>query len=185
MNIEKIYNIFMDEFYETMSKANAEYHKSLDESKIIESQPIIIDIQDYYKYNHDYKLIFNLLNELTDTPILKHQTYLEIINNLTSQHKIFVCIKNDNNISTPIGIITLLIEQKLIHGGSKIAHIEDLVVEKNFRRLKIGTKLLRHCIDYARDRGCYKVILDCSESLENYYQFNHFHKSGIQMRMNI
>lgn len=179
----------MDEFFETMSKANAEYHKSLEESKIIESPPIIIEIQDYYKYNQDYKLIFDILNELAETPVLSRQAYLEIINNLTDSHKIFVCIKNDNKndnkIFIPIGIITLLIEQKLIHGGLKIAHIEDLVVEKNFRRLNIGKKLLEHCIDYARVRRCYKVILDCSESLENYYTFNHFHKSGIQMRMNI
>ena len=179
----------MEEFFETMSKANAEYHKSLEESKIIESSPIIIEIQDYYKYNQDYKLIFDILNELAETPVLSQEAYLKIINNLTDSHKIFVCIKNDNkndnNVSIPIGIITLLIEQKLIHGGLKIAHIEDLVVEKNFRCLNIGKKLLEHCIDYARVRRCYKVILDCSESLENYYRFNHFHKSGIQMRINI
>ena len=175
----------MEEFFETMSKANAEYHKSLEESKIIESSPIIIEIQDYYKYNHDYKLIFDILNQLAVTPVLSQEAYLKIINNLTDSHKIFVCNKNDNKISIPIGIITLLIEQKLIHGGLKIAHIEDLVVEKNFRRLNIGKKLLEHCIDYARVRRCYKVILDCSESLENYYRFNHFHKSGIQMRINI
>ena len=172
----------MLEFFEKMDKANAEYHKRIEDSKIIENPPIIIEIQDYSKYNTDYKLIFNLLNELTDSLVLEENAYLEIINNLTDSHKMFVCIYN---ITIPIGIITLLIEQKLIHGGAKIGHIEDLVVQKNFRHLKIGKKLLEHCIDYATHQECYKIILNCHESLENYYTFNHFHKSGIQMRINI
>ena len=175
----------MLDFFDKMVKANAEHNKRIADANVIEIPPMIIEIQDYYKYNTDYTLIFEILNELTETPVLRETAYLAIINNLTDSHKIFVCMYNYNNKVIPIGIITLLIEQKLIHGGSKIGHIEDLVVEKNFRNLKIGKKLLDHCIDYARHEECYKVILDCHESLENYYTFNHFHRAGIQMRMNI
>jgi len=175
----------MLDFFDRMVKANADYHKRIQDANVIEIPPIIIEIQDYSKYNTDYTVIFDLLNQLTETPVLEANTYLAIINNLTEWHKIFVCMYNYNNKVIPIGIITLLIEQKLIHGGAKIGHIEDLVVEKNFRNLKIGKKLLNHCIDYAKNKECYKVILDCHQCLENYYTVNHFHRSGIQMRMNI
>lgn len=172
----------MLEFFDKVDKAKELYWKNIEASKVIEIPPIIIEIQDYSKYNSDYKLIFSLLSELTETPLLEEKAYLEIINNLHASHKIFICM---NNNTTPIGIITLIIEQKLIHSGSKVGHIEDFIVKSEFRHLKIGTKLLNYCIEYAQEKKCYKVILDCHESLENYYIYTYFHRSGIQMRINI
>ena len=47
-----------------------------------------------------------------------------------------------------IGLITVFIEQKLIHGGKCVAHIEDLVVDKGHRKKGISTALINHVVKY-------------------------------------
>jgi glucosamine-phosphate N-acetyltransferase len=61
------------------------------------------------------------------------------------------------------------IENKFLHCGSKVGHIEDVVVCKEARGTGLGQKIVEHCIDYARDAGCYKVILDCSNKNVPFY----------------
>ena len=41
-----------------------------------------------------------------------------------------------------VGSTTLLIEQKFIHDGGKVGHIEDVVVSKEFEGRGIGIKLV-------------------------------------------
>ena len=64
---------------------------------------------------------------------------------------------------------SVIIESKFLHCGSKVGHIEDVVVDKNTRGSGLGQKIVQHCIDYARNAGCYKVILDCSNKNVPFY----------------
>jgi glucosamine-phosphate N-acetyltransferase len=64
---------------------------------------------------------------------------------------------------------SVIIENKFLHCGSKVGHIEDVVVDKDTRGSGLGQKIVEHCIDYARDAGCYKVILDCSNKNVPFY----------------
>lgn len=57
-----------------------------------------------------------------------------------------------------VGIVGLAFLPSLTCQGKPIGYIQRLVVDKNFRRQGIGTKLVAHCINYARQR-CYKIIL--------------------------
>lgn len=126
--------------------------------------------------------LFNLLSQLTESTIINKDKILEIIRNLPNNHYIYVCI-NENNL--PIGIVTIIIEQKLIHGGQCVAHIEDLVVDKDFNGMGIATKLINKCINTAKDNNCYKIILDCKEELIPFYNKNNFVNQGFCMRYNI
>ncbi len=51
-----------------------------------------------------------------------------------------------------------------IEGLSKdcrpFAVIENVIVHESKRRRGIGTQLVRHAIDQAEKRGCYKVVLE-------------------------
>lgn len=138
----------------------------------------IISIQDY---NNDYSLIFKLLNNLTNAPLIEKNNYLEIINNLSSRQNIYIYIENN----IPYGIITLLMEQKLIHGGKFVCHIEDLVVDPSKKKQGIGTKLLNFAKIKAKENNCYKIILDCSEEVRRFYEKSDFIKKEIQMRYNL
>ena len=64
---------------------------------------------------------------------------------------------------------SVLIEDKFLHCGSRVGHIEYVVVDKDARGTGLGQKIVEHCIDYARDAGCYKVILDCSNKNVPFY----------------
>ncbi len=105
----------------------------------------------------------------------------EVLREITSYPfcKIFVAVKNDGEI---VGSNTLLIEQKFIHNGGKVGHIEDVVTKKGYEGLGIGTALVGKSLRFARQMKCYKVILDCSEENVPFYRKIGFNEHGISMR---
>lgn len=126
---------------------------------------------------HKIDEIFSLLQQLTHAPKLEYSVFKNIIESLDTNHFIYVYLENDKI----LGIITLLIEQKLIHNGKKVAHIEDLVVDKKIKGKGIGSKLIQHCIEKANNFNCYKIILNCNKNLLEFYEKNGFLKKDIQM----
>ena len=76
---------------------------------------------------------------------------------------------------------SMVIEQKFIHNLSKVAHIEDIVVDREYSGRGLGRKLVQYLINEARDAGCYKVILDCDESVVGFYERCGLHRKGVQM----
>ncbi len=69
-----------------------------------------------------------------------------------------------------VGSVTLLIETKFIHNRGKVGHIEDVVVDKEYQRKGIGEKIVMYLLRYAKDQGCYKTILDCSDDVKPFYE---------------
>ncbi len=69
-----------------------------------------------------------------------------------------------------VGAATLIIEQKFIHNGGLVGHIEDVVVDKRFQGQKIGEKIMKYLLEIAKKRGCYKTILDCTEDVKSFYE---------------
>ena len=69
-----------------------------------------------------------------------------------------------------VGATTLLIETKFIHNGGKVGHIEDVVVDKKHQRKGIGEKIIIYLLRYAKDQGCYKIILDCTDEVKPFYE---------------
>jgi len=69
-----------------------------------------------------------------------------------------------------VGATTLLIEQKFIHDGGIVGHIEDVVVSKDFQGQEIGKKIMKFLLEVAKSRGCYKTILDCTDDVKPFYE---------------
>lgn len=69
-----------------------------------------------------------------------------------------------------VGSTTLLIETKFIHNGGKVGHIEDVVVDKKYQKKGIGEKIVIYLLRYAKDQGCYKTILDCTDEIKPFYE---------------
>ena len=69
-----------------------------------------------------------------------------------------------------VGAATLLVEPKLIHGGGRASHIEDIAVAAGSQGRGIGAALVRACLDEASRRGCYKTIPDCSDDVRPFYE---------------
>ena len=141
----------------------------------------IMSINQYNLY-YDYDKLFNLLQQLTDAPLIDKEAYDNIIlsiNNTPNQN-IYIYIKDNN----PVGMITLLIEQKLIHEGKCVGHIEDLVVDKKYNGIGIAKELLDFAKSIAKDNNCYKIILDCKREMVKFYEKNEFFEDCVCMRYN-
>ena len=69
-----------------------------------------------------------------------------------------------------VGAATLLLESKFIHDGGIVGHIEDVVVDKNFQGQRIGEKIIRYLLEFAKTKGCYKTILDCVDDVKPFYE---------------
>ena len=107
----------------------------------------------------------------------------EIFRKMSNQdNKIFVAVNEDGKV---IGSTTLIIEQKFIHQGGLVGHIEDVVTHKDFRGMGVGKAMMQKAIDAAKAAGCYKVILNCSEENFPFYQKLGFKKHGIEMRLDL
>jgi glucosamine-phosphate N-acetyltransferase len=97
-------------------------------------------------------------------------------------YTIFVAVKEDNQL---IGSITILIEQKFIHNGGKVGHIEDVVTKKEYEGMGIGKALVLKALDFAKENTCYKVILDCSKSNVEFYKKIGFKEHEVSMRIDL
>lgn len=93
-------------------------------------------------------------------------------------YKIYVAVLD----SKVVGTTTLFIEQKFIHDGGKVGHIEDVAVRKEYQGKGIGQKVVKTLLEYAKKEGCYKTILDCNEDLISFYEKIGFKRYSSTMR---
>lgn len=103
-----------------------------------------------------------------------------IFNKIASNpnHTTYVAVKE----SKVIGSASIIIEQKFIHGGGKVGHIEDVVIAKEFQGKGIGQKIVKAVLEYAQKKGCYKTILDCTDELIPFYERIGFKRYSNSMR---
>ena len=97
---------------------------------------------------------------------------------LNPNHIIHVAI-DDKKI---VGSTTLLIEQKFIHDGGLVGHIEDVVVRKEYEGKGIGIKLVMSMLERAKEKNCYKTILDCKDDVKQFYERIGFKRESNCMR---
>ena len=93
-------------------------------------------------------------------------------------HIIYVAIDNKKI----VGSTTLLIEQKFIHDGGLVGHIEDVVVRKDYEGKGIGIKLVTSLLERAKEKNCYKTILDCKDDVKQFYERIGFKRESNCMR---
>ena len=97
---------------------------------------------------------------------------------LNPNHIIHVAI-DDKKI---VGSTTLLVEQKFIHDGGLVGHIEDVVVRKDYEGKGIGIKLVTSMLECAKEKNCYKTILDCKDDVKQFYERIGFKRESNGMR---
>lgn len=91
-----------------------------------------------------------------------------------SQLKYFVVDKDDKIVST----CTLTIIPNLSYKGRPYGLIEHVVTRKEYQGQGLGTKLLKHTLNFAWQENCYKVMLMTSENKESIIRF--YEKAGFR-----
>lgn len=88
-------------------------------------------------------------------------------------HRIFVAVipqKRQGIREVVVGTTTLLIEPKFIFNGGKVGHIEDVSVRKGYEDMGLGRRLVSHATQVAKETGCTKMVLDCSDETMPFYE---------------
>lgn len=86
---------------------------------------------------------------------------------------------------TIIGTATLLIEQKFIHNGGRVGHIEDVATRAGFEGIGVGKKIIQKLIETSKELQCYKIILDCDDKVIGFYEKLGFKKKAVMMRLDL
>lgn len=130
--------------------------------------------QDYYKG-------FLILLEQLTTVDADNITYDDFVQHLEKiKSKVFVMEDGEGKI---IGTMSLLIEAKFIHKLSSVCHIEDVVVDNEYRGKGLGKMLIDYGVNYAKDNGCYKIILNCAEKNIKFYEKCGFSSKNVEMSL--
>ena len=134
----------------------------------------------------DYDLgIIELLGQLTtiSKDKISRKDFDSYINILSNNNNHLTIVVEDNAKTKVVGTATLLVEPKLIHNLSFVGHIEDVVVDKEYRSFGIGKMMLKHLTNKADVLQCYKVILDCDEKNVQFYSNCGFEGKGVEMAL--
>jgi len=126
------------------------------------------------------KVFLETLDFLRNASNLDKNKAREILKKIkqNTNHIIYVAIDNKKI----VGSTTLLIEQKFIHDGGLVGHIEDVVVRKDYEGKGIGIKLVTSLLECAKEKNCYKTILDCKDDVKQFYERIGFKRESNGMR---
>ena len=120
------------------------------------------------------------LDNLRQASNLEQNSAINILKKIfENENHIIHVVEFDGKI---VGSATLLIEQKFIHEGGIVGHIEDVVVKKEFEGQGIGMNLVLSLLDVAKERKCYKTILNCENALISFYEKIGFKQKSNEMR---
>jgi glucosamine-phosphate N-acetyltransferase len=124
----------------------------------------------------DYNQYLSLINDFRPT-FFSEEKYLSTLKEINKSSTILVLVKNDMILAT----VTIIYENKFIYNITKLAHIEDVCVKKEYRGLGYGKLIVYSAIEHAIQNGAYKVTLVCSEENINFYKKCGFEERGRQM----
>ena len=136
-------------------------------SKVIFRKVIKEDLDKVFK-------ILNQLKELNIESIDKELAWNSFNENNSTKSIVGIL---DNEI---VAYGSIVIENKI--RGEVAGHIEDIVVDKNYRGRFIGENLIKELINIGKKNSCYRITLFCKENLENFYSRQGFKKSSINMK---
>lgn len=130
----------------------------------------------------DYdKGYFDLLGLLTQVTKPDKEEFIKQINKIKETNIINIFVIEDKE--KVIASITLIIEPKFIRNMRSVCHIEDFIIDSEYRKMKFGTSLCEFSKTFARENNCYKIILDCAESVSGFYIKQGFEKRSEGMSL--
>lgn len=81
-----------------------------------------------------------------------------------------------------MGVAALITINKILRSGSRMGLIEDVAVDPEARGLGLGKLLIESLVELGVEKGCYKVVLNCSDHNVPFYEKCGFYKAENQMR---
>lgn len=116
----------------------------------------------------DFDEIIELLKQLWPDKTLNCDALMKIISNgIESKYSIYLCAKVNDKV---VGFCSLIIRESLWQ-EDLVGHINELIIDKSFRRMNLGTELLDTAIAAAKKKGCKLIELDSAFHREDAHKF--------------
>lgn len=126
--------------------------------------------------HRDYEQFKALINMFRETDFTKEQ-FIDLLVKKNAYSEVWVYEEN----GVLIGSISLFLEDKFIFNISRVGHIEDVIVHSEHRKKGIGKQLMDVARERAKELGCYKVSLVCSEENKHFYEKCGMEQRGVHM----
>jgi GNAT superfamily N-acetyltransferase len=132
----------------------------------------------YKKMNIESVIAVNSMLSKYISPFILKNNFKSAYKKLTLQKNnisIIACLK-----TKAVGYASINFNTS-IRGGIR-AYIEDVVVEKKYRKKGIGKSLLNVLLKYAKKKGCYKISLESKKKNINFYRSCGYKLNALTMR---
>jgi glucosamine-phosphate N-acetyltransferase len=125
--------------------------------------------------------VMDVINVFTRAPSeITYEQYCSTLDKINSQGgHIFLAVED----SMIIGVVKVIIEQKLHNNLRCVGHIEDVATHPDHRGKGIATKLINHSIEFCKTNDCYKIVLACNDNNIDFYKNRGFIIKGVEMTM--
>eukprot|EP00760_Papus_ankaliazontas_P023160 PhM_4_TR1960/c1_g1_i1/m.96284/K00621/GNPNAT1, GNA1; glucosamine-phosphate N-acetyltransferase len=121
-----------------------------------------------------------LLSKLTSVGDVTEEQFISQVKLSQRLGKYTLVAVHDDRV---VAMAAVIIEPKLTRNCGFVGHIEDVVVDDAFRGTGLGREVIDRVCEYGFvDGRCYKIILDCAESNQGFYEKCGFQRKEIQMR---
>lgn len=128
-------------------------------------------------HTEDFGDVMRLLRQLWPDKHLDATSLKTVFNRAVfSESQTHLCATEGQRV---IGFASLTLKNNLWQAGY-LGHIDELVVDDNYRGRGIGTRLLEHILVLARQRGCRRVELDSAFHRKQAHQF--YEQRGFENR---
>mmetsp|Transcript_7000 Transcript_7000/g.18819 ORF Transcript_7000/g.18819 Transcript_7000/m.18819 type:complete len:152 (+) Transcript_7000:59-514(+) len=134
-----------------------------------------LDAADYHKG------FLQLLGQLSVVGDVSEEQFQSRFSELSGNPDYYTVVIEDQGASKIVATASLIVERKFLRSCGKCGHIEDVVVADSYRGKKLGQRVLAALTDTAKEAGCYKIILDCSEDNAPFYEKCGLSRKEIQM----
>ena len=127
--------------------------------------------------SEDFDGVFELLKQLWPEKSLDPVALRTVFNRAVgSDSQAYVCVADEEKV---IGFGSLTVNNNLWQEGY-LAHVDELVVDVDYRGRGIGTQLIEHLIQLAKQRGCRRVELDTAFHRNEAHEF--YERQGFENR---
>ncbi|CAA94884.1 Glucosamine 6-phosphate N-acetyltransferase [Caenorhabditis elegans] len=112
----------------------------------------------------------DLLSQLTSVGNLDQEAFEKRFEAMrTSVPNYHIVVIEDSNSQKVVASASLVVEMKFIHGAGSRGRVEDVVVDTEMRRQKLGAVLLKTLVSLGKSLGVYKISLECVPELLPFY----------------
>lgn len=114
----------------------------------------------------------DLYSQLTHCELLSEDEFKCWLDSITDNKQVALfCmfLKNSDNSYDLIGTACLYMKHCYYRFMAISATIEDLVIDKKYRKNGLGKKLIDYIVDYSQAYNIYKILLHCDRENKDFY----------------